>query len=560
VRCGFRNIRFGASGSCSFDGAVLWSVEDQTQVQIHSPISLLQHLSPYLPVAVNQDSLVRLGHEIENHIQNDALCIAYRKSWGNDLASLVSQAGHDFFLTWLQAATHIENKTLLLEQWGTIGHPWHPNYKTKLGLKPYEVIEMSPEFRANISIAMAALRADRAVLAGLSSVAAYHDWFARQYPQVWHDWQTALLDVGEKLSHWVPLPLHPFQLMNTVPQLFSEQLKQGVLRLLPGVSIQASPTMSFRSVVPEDSIRAPHMKLPVTLRLTSVQRTVSPKSAVMGTRFTQLFQSIAGQGDFDPNLLFVQEQVGLFYQDVAPDDEQSRHLAVLYRQNPLQCVPEDSLLIPVGSLFAETPITGNPLMTELVALYARQHTHAFLAEAALEFFRIYAGIVVNATLHAYLTLGIAFEAHQQNSFILLDEHFLPSKLLIRDFGDVRVYAPQLQAAGYTLEAYRDGHSLFNDIDTVRDKFLHAIMLCHVGEFAVALSRCYQLEEAVYWQALRQIVQETFNRCQSKLPIEHWQREHDAILQQPWPAKAFLRMRMSDSQDDMLHQMDNPLQA
>ena len=33
----------------------------------------------------------------------------------------------------------------MLEQWGTLGHPWHPNYKTKLGLSTDQVIDFSPD-------------------------------------------------------------------------------------------------------------------------------------------------------------------------------------------------------------------------------------------------------------------------------------------------------------------------------------------------------------------------------------------------------------------------------
>lgn len=560
IQCGFQHIKFGPSGSCVIQGAVLWQVQGQPCEAIESPMLLLQRLATYLKTQIDPHSLARLCEEIDNHINNDALCIAYRRGWGDDLAKQVSHEGYEFFITWLREAAHIDNKTLLLEQWGTIGHPWHPNYKTKLGLQAHEVMEMSPEFRASIAVGIAALRADTAVVSGVNDVAAYQAWFAKHYPQAWMSWQSAILAAGETLAQWVPLPLHPFQQMHTVPEQYADEIRLGILRLLPDVSIQASPTMSFRSVVPQASTTMPHMKLPVALRLTSVQRTVSPKSAVMGTRFTDLFQSIADQGDFDAHLLFVGEQVGLYYQDAAKDDDRGRHLAVLYRQNPLQCVANELMVVPVGSLFAESPLTGQPLMTELVALYSKQHRYACLADAAIGFFRSYATVVVSAALHAYLTLGIAFEAHQQNSFIILDEKFLPVQVLIRDFGDVRIFEPQLKAAGYALQAYREGHSLFNEIETVRDKFLHATMLCHVGELAVALARCYHIEEAMLWRALREIVQDTFSRCEDQLPADHWQQEYDAILNQPWPAKALFTMRISDLADDIVNQMSNPLQA
>lgn len=146
------------------------------------------------------------------------------------------------------------------------------------------------------------------------------------------------------------------------------------------------------------------MKLPVSLRLTSVERTVSPKSAVMGPRITQLLRRIvAAERGFDQCLEIVGEDVGVHYLDPNQDDNRSRHLSVLYRQNPMIKRTDELFPLPVGALFSSSAYTKRPLIAELVALGYGTHD-----TAAVEFFHEYAQTVLTATLSAYLIYGIAF--------------------------------------------------------------------------------------------------------------------------------------------------------
>src|SRR5262249_10296650 len=151
-----------------------------------------------------------------------------------------------------------------------------------------------------------------------------------------------------------------------LPQLFAREIAGGDLLLLDA-SMPATPTMSFRSVVPYGSAQLPHIKLPVALRLTSVQRTVSPKSAAMGTRGLRLLtEIITSESGFGGTLAIVPEHCGIHLLDA--DDDRARHLAALYRANPAACVAPGMLAVPVGVLFAESPFSGRPIATETVAL------------------------------------------------------------------------------------------------------------------------------------------------------------------------------------------------
>lgn len=550
----FEGLQLGRINDCRIDGTVAWFRSGQAPQAITTASALLACIAPSLPGQASAEDVQRLIEELDNSLGNDLLCLRYRQSWVPRLVDAFG-SGHEHFIAALRRSAHA-NPALLLEQWGTLGHPWHPTFKTKLGLPPEEVMALSPEFQARLDVPVAALRASRAHVAFAGGETDYRAWFARTFPQASDRWETALHMAGKKSSDWLPLPLHPYQAARQIPRQFASDIAQDDLLLLQGVAIAATPTMSFRTVVPAGSPALPHMKLPVSLRLTSVQRTVSPKSAVMGPRLTRLLREIVDrEAGFGGVLDIVHEDLGVHYIDPDGNDDRARHLAILYRANPMARMTPALFPIPVGSLFAESPFSGRPLVTELVAL-ARGDD----AAGAVGFFRRYASTVLGATLSSYLLYGIAFEAHQQNSFIMVNERYEPVQLLARDFGDLRVHGPTLRAAGLSLDVYRPGHTVYESDEPVRDKLLHAVLLCHVVELALLLSRTYGHPQAHFWDVLRQEVELAFEGLRGRADPSRWQAERRALLEEDWPAKSFLRMRLSDTSDDVHGTMPNPLKA
>ncbi|MCP3653872.1 IucA/IucC family protein [Herbaspirillum sp.] len=545
-------LHLGVADNCQLHGSIAhYSVGNPVPQALLSSSMLLAKVAR-AHEDISEASLQRLIMELSNSAENDALCLSYRQHWGLRLRAEFGQQQTNFVAALFRSAH--PNPSLLLEQWGTLGHPWHPNYKTKLGLSSAEVMALSPEFEATITLSLAAMHVDVACITGGQDHAEYRQWFATRYPQAWETWTTALQHRGEDVSHWLPLPLHPYQLDRAIPERFAQAVEKRQLLLLPEASLPARPTMSFRTVVPEGSPTKPHMKLPVSLRLTSVERTVSPKSAVMGPRLTRLLRDIITREDgFGGRLAILGEEVGLYYRDPKGNDDVSRHLAVLYRTNPMTQRCKERMPVPVGALFADSPLSGRPLVCDLVSAAWGDD-----ADAAEQFFAAYLDVALPAVLGAYLRYGIAFEAHQQNSFVMVDAQLRPVQMLLRDFGDLRIHAPTLRHSSLALETYSSKHTLFEDNDSVRDKFLHAFMLCHIIELALLLSRTYQQPEAAFMAVLRERLEASFAELKPDTEPQRWQTEYRALLQDDWPAKSFVRMRLSDTSEDVVLRMPNPL--
>lgn len=542
----FDGLEIGRTGHCRLAGTVTHYQNGRHGEPILTAAVLLHRIARALPQIPADGDLWRLAGELDNSLENDILCLGYRQQWAARLNASVQ--GGDGFLAALRSSD-LANPALLLEQWGALGHPWHPTFKAKPGLDRDEVIGMSPEFEARLELPVAAVRAGAMRVELSDDSEDYRAWFARSYPAVWRQWCAALALQVDDLQAWLPLPLHPYQAERALPARFAAEIDAGTLRLLPGVTLAAAPTMSFRTVVPDGAAALHHIKLPIALRLTSAQRTVSPKSAVMGPRLSVLLAAIIEQEQgFGQTLDILAEDVGLHYLDPQGDDDRARHLSALFRANPMSKRSAVLFPLPVAALFCESPRDGAPLVAELAARCG----------GALPFFERYCATVLNATLSAYLLYGIAFEAHQQNSFIMVSPGLAPVQLLLRDFGDLRIHAPTLAASGLALQVYRPGHTCYDDAEVVREKLLHAVMLCHLGELAQLLAATFHQSEAPFWDAMRSQAERVFDALRSRTHPARWVAERHAILKAPWPAKALLRMRLSDTQDDAHKQVPNPL--
>lgn len=552
----FEGLHFRGIGACRLSGDVHYYAVAGGAKRIATPSELLRLLAPALPIDAGRDVRQRLCRELDDSVINDALGRQFRRQFRGEWQAHQKRQDNpppSAFIAALQASSH-SNPPLLLEQWGSQGHPWHPTDKAKLGFSPQEVRAYSPEFQPEIQLAWAALKAERAHLSYADPETDYAGWFAAQFPALWQAWFAALEARGMAPEGWLPLPLHPYQAEHVLPARFSAEIAAGDLMLLPGLALPASPTLSLRTVVPNGSATTPHIKLPVSVQLTSAERTVSPKSTVMGPRLTRLLcEILKRERNFDGRLEIVPERIGLHVVPIDGSDDSARHLSVLYRDNPASWLNQECLPIPVAALFAASPHDDRPIAAELVKLAHGDDPHD-----ALAYFARYAATVLPAVVAPYLRYGIAFEAHQQNSYLLTDRHYAPARLLLRDFGDLRVHGPTLRREGLELVPYKAGFTVFDTVEPVRDKLIHASLICHLGELALRFSEHWQIAETKLWSIMRHEIEGVFDATREGTDPQRWQEERHALLDDDWPTKCLLRMRLQNSSDDIHVRMTNPL--
>ncbi|MFJ5614320.1 IucA/IucC family protein [Streptomyces sp. NPDC093221] len=312
------------------------------------------------------------------------------------------------------------------EQALLLGHPTHPAPKAREGLSESESAAYSPETRG--SFALHWLAVDAAVLATDSA------WTDRGRPVPAADLLTAM--AGPELAcpaGTAPLPLHPWQARDILHRPAVQRLLDaGLLRDLGPVGDPWYATSSVRTVYRPD---APAMlKLSLALRITNSRRENLRKELRRGTEVHRLLRSglVARWHAAHPGFDIVRDPAWLGVD--TPDGTPVPGLDVVLRHSPFG--PGDQAHCVAG-LTSPRPWPGVPapaLRSRLAMLVTRlaERTGRPATAVATEWFLRYLDAVVRPVLWLDGEAGIALEAHQQNTLVLLDASGWPCGGRYRD--------------------------------------------------------------------------------------------------------------------------------
>ncbi|MCA1409425.1 IucA/IucC family siderophore biosynthesis protein [Ensifer sp. IC3342] len=557
----FSDLRTAPAGTLQNRGEI--EVLDGTGARhrIDCPVALMREVGPCLTMKPAPDAVENLLRDVDDSMRNDILARCHRQTWSAELREKIAESGAPGFLAYVQANLPPHLAAMTLDQWGALeGHPLYPTWKAKPGLAAADVIALSPEFGARVSLRIAALRKDWAYVETMPHVGNYSEWFSQKFPDVWLDWAEGLKARNQSPEGWLPFPVHAWHLENFVRREFAAEISSGILHP-DGPEIVTLPSMSFRTMLPETTEPRPFIKVPVAIWMTSAQRNLRAKSVHMGPRLSALISGILSKEDDlrDGLEIFLEELGAILHHPDRGDEHPGCFLSVVYRNaDPL--VRQDGLLpVTAAALLTAGPLDRRPLICELIARNGNE------CEAAVAtFFRAYVRSVIRPTLAMYLLYGIAFEAHQQNSTILFDDYGMARKLLIRDFGDGRTFPPLFKARGYDLKPFsRKGilpTTFDDDIGLVRSFVIDACFVCHLHEVALCLQEQYSSTDNKLWRILREETEEAFDWLRPRMLSEaFWIEEREAFLERPWPTRSVLRLILERFRDYRVeHQLPNPL--
>ena len=556
----FTDLRRAPAGTLQNRGSVEVLEETGARHRIDDPADLIGQVAPALAISPASDGIEHLIRDVEDSMRNDVLARRHRERWSAELRGKVAEAGARGFLAYLEKSLPPHLAAMTLDQWGALeGHPFYPTWKAK-SLSPEDVAALSPEFGARVRVRIAALRKEWSYVEKMPHVGSYSEWFAQNLPELWRDWTEGLNKRGKSPDDWLPLPVHIWHLNNFVRREFASEIAAGVFDP-DGPDVVTLPSMSFRTMLPDTQEPRPFIKLPVAIWMTSEQRTLQAKSIHMGPRLSTLISDILSkERDLCDRLEIFTEELGAILHDpVTGDEHPGRFLSVVYRNADALARNDGLLPVTVAALLTASPIDGRPLICELIARNSDE------SEAAVSaFFRAYAGTVIRPTLAMYLLYGIAFEAHQQNSTILFDETGRPRKLLIRDFGDGRSFAPLLRERGHHLKPFTRAGILpttfDDDISLVRSFVIDACFVCHLHEVALCLREHYALLGTSLWRILREEAEGAFDALRPRMLSDaFWTEERKAFLEKPWPTRSVLRMHLERYRDYRVeHELPNPM--
>ncbi|MDO0937114.1 IucA/IucC family protein [Streptomyces sp. DG2A-72] len=328
---------------------------------------------------------------------------------------------------------------LAAEQALLLGHPLHPTPKSREDLAEREARWYSPELRGSFPLHWLAVAPS--VLATDSA------WTERGRPVPALQLTARLAEAELPLPDgYAALPLHPWQLREVQrrPETVA-LLDAGLLRDLGEHGTPWHPTSSVRTVYRSD---APAMlKLSLGLRITNSRRENLRKELHRGVEVHRLLRSgLAKQWQaVHPGFDIVRDPAWLAADTL--DGNPVPGLDVMIRHNPFSPSDDVSCVAALVSLRPYRPSgtvarcseSGAPSrwpyvksrLAEVVTRLA-DRTGRPLGAVAAEWFLRYLEQVVRPVLWLDAEAGIALEAHQQNTLLLLDADGWPTGGRYRD--------------------------------------------------------------------------------------------------------------------------------
>lgn len=478
----------------------------------------------------------RLFKELEESVSNAALALAYRQKWNQTLC----QSGAKDILDYARHQLNPANRLTFFEQWGASGHPYHPNSHAKIGFSTREVMQYSPEFQSRFNIHWLALDKQFALTARHD----YLEFIERAFPREYALWQEHLYHQHVNHQQYYPLPVHPWQLRNTISKKFAEQLNEQVI-ITTRCQQTVSPSMSFRTVIPS-TLNSPHIKLATAIHTTSAMRTVSPGSVHNGPRLSQVLNTLLdAENHFEQRLFLAADLNGIH-----AEHSDGKHLAALFRTNPNQLLKANETAIPLATLFEVCPISHRPLITLLIK------------ESGLnpyDYFERYCYRLLCGQLPLYIKFGVALEAHQQNTLMVFNDKGEPVKHINRDLGGIRIHRPLLQMAGYLIALEKNSLIDTADFGEVRNKFVHSNLQSNLEYVIATLSESIaDVSKGRLYQITRDIIEQIMYTLKPAIGNKRYECEREALFNQPWQKKSLLRMRLEPCHGNYLYQsITNP---
>lgn len=535
-----------------FDSLILKHKSTSLKQTITDPLKLLDIVKNELETILNIDQWLKFYKEIANHLQN-ALLSTWKKYSVNRLAEWSKKNSQLNNL--LESSQLTINNSLQFEQSVYSGHPYHPCAKTKLGFTIQDTINYSPEFQSKVGIYIAAVQKKYVHVESMQQNVNFIEWFTKFFPEAWGSWLEELKKSNLEAKDYIPFPVHPWQVyyFTFLSPLFKDYIENKIIVILDKAKIIASPTLSFRTLLPIENINSPYIKLPVAVQATSIIRTLSPISTKNMPKISNILKKILKtENYFSSRLGLLPESYGLHLKDVAI--EEAKHFTVIFRENITSHLADNEVAIVVAALFEKSSISGNNLFIEIMQL-----SGCLTYQDALPYFFHYTDLVLGSYLDLFLLYGIALEGHQQNTLAILSAGKI-KRFIARDFDGIEIHTESLKSTGMNLDLAEDSPYLQKNKETVRNQLLYTVYQLHLGEIVLLLANFFNCEEKPFWKIVREVTEQRFNALKNRMCPITWKKEFNIILNAHWPVKALLRMRLEKnySRDGLFSKIVNPL--
>ena len=448
------------------------------------------------------------------------------------------------------------NELIYYEQLVTTGHPIHPLTKYRSNFSIKESFRIAPEFENRINIGFVAVRKEY-----------FHsDCLDPDDFQSWLDSKTRMnlirkLQKTSDPDRYAFLPVHQWQYQNWLPRIFARDIELKQIILLGEDHIIADPSLSLRTLYVVSPEKEYFLKLPVNLQTTSYIRTVSPNATRNGVALARVCRAV---GQKHPVLrkqaCFLLETEGAYYSGkpmeemTSEDIAVSKHLAYIVRQSPYSILSSDELPIVTVALVDNNRLTDKPIIHSLIQTYTSALEIEDLPKGAVAWFNEFLDVTLEGLLTLLSGYGIGFEAHMQNTITVVSRATAtPTRILLRDFGGIRINMERLRKRGFSTEFFPMSVTVKESMQEVTNKLYYAFYQSVLGELVFELAAQYRIDEMIFWKTIYQKTKQVFERLKDTHPYPEWiDADFDKFVEKKWKFKSLLSMSLIDTDTDYVY--------
>lgn len=536
---------------------VTWK-EGNIEKKITDPLKLLKFLQK--ESVFPENSYQTLFKEVENSVQNYALSLQTFQSRVKQINKGIHHNAIDWCLQQVQENNDF-SPLAFFEQLIVHGHTLHPCTKTKLGFSKEEVVRYSPECGGVPSISFVAVKRDRTHVTSIEGER-FSDLLYQEFPQLQALVRKELLEKGFIPDDYEMIPVHPWQLEHTLPTMYKEQIRNGELVIL-SEKRETYALASLRTLLPKKLGRQSlfHIKTAINVQATSAIRTVSPPSTIHGPKLSILFTHILQREKaVAKKLSLLKEYSGIHYQAKGETDEKTyelgKNLAAIIRQNPEGLISFESqeMAIPAVSLISDSPFSNKPVLIDVLNTFKKEHEIASDKEAVIAFMKEYVALCFSTLIPFMTKYGVSFEAHLQNS-IPVFQHGKPVRLIIRDYGGIKIYKRRLEDEGLSIELEKGSHLKATELDELYETFSHAVIQNHLGELIICFVKHIPIKEKELWEIVQIEWMNTFDDLKQSKELS---QDREMIRKPFISLKSLVKMRLYNSIENEFVTVNNPL--
>lgn len=457
-----------------------------------------------------------------------------------------------------------EDVMVFFERLNTEGHNLHPCGRGRLGMQPADLLRHDLESETATDLILVAIRHER--------VESTPDELGRDVGQLlWTEYPKLGTAVRAQFradhrdpADYVFLPVHSWQLEQVVYPLLAHEIADGTVVPVPAARLAGVPTSSVRTLLTERSPAGRRLLVKTALDtlIGSTRRSISAHTTNNGPVYSRLLRRVI---DAEPALVdrivLLEELAGASYRPPAQDlepERRSRALSALVRRDLAAYLRGEEVPVPGCALPARAPVTGSSLLVELVTRYARARDEGDLGTAGLRFAEEYAALLLPVSVILMTKYGIAVEAHLQNCiFTFVDG--VPTRLVLRDWGGMRIYPPRLRRHGVPLDPRPGAVTVTDDVQVMRAKVLYTVLSNHLGEIVAHLvTRCGVDPQAVWARVSAMLAGLLTDLAADQQLREDVVADRAVLFGPTLPVKAFARMRLDPAGGDQYVPVGNPL--